>query len=339
MRKKFITILTSLCLFVGLLSGCVFPTIKNEVSNSGFYFNTIINITLYNTNNSKLIDDCFDIAHKYENMFSNTIPESDISKINDNAGIKSVKVNPETIELLNSAIKYCELSNGKFDITIGKLSELWNISKISQSIKNDENITDDSVIPKESDILALVNHINFHNIIIDSNSVYLSDSDAKIDLGGIAKGFVADKMKEYLLENGINSAIINLGGNVLTIGSNSNGNSFNVGIQKPFNKSGEIITKIPVISKSVVTSGIYERYYKVDDVIYHHLLDSKTGYPINNNLLSVTIISDSSTEGDALSTICFSLGLDEGMNLINQTDNIEAIFITDDYELHYSDGL
>lgn len=339
MRKKFITILTSLCLFVGLLSGCVFPTSKNEVSNSGFYFNTIINITLYNTNNSKLIDDCFDIAHKYENMFSNTIPESDISKINDNAGIKSVKVNPETIELLNSAIKYCELSNGKFDITIGKLSELWNISKISQSIKNDENITDDSVIPKESDILALVNHINFHNIIIDSNSVYLSDSDAKIDLGGIAKGFVADKMKEYLLENGINSAIINLGGNVLTIGSNSNGNSFNVGIQKPFNKSGEIITKISVISKSVVTSGIYERYYKVDDVIYHHLLDSKTGYPINNNLLSVTIISDSSTEGDALSTICFSLGLDEGMNLINQTDNIEAIFITDDYELHYSDGL
>ena len=332
MRKKFITILTSLCLFVGLLSGCVFPTSKNEVSNSGFYFNTIINITLYNTNNSKLIDDCFDIAHKYENMFSNTIPESDISKINDNAGIKSVKVNPETIE-------YCELSNGKFDITIGKLSELWNISKISQNIKNDENITDDSVIPKESDILALVNHINFHNIIIDSNSVYLSDSDAKIDLGGIAKGFVADKMKEYLLENGINSAIINLGGNVLTIGSNSNGNSFNVGIQKPFNKSGEIITKISVISKSVVTSGIYERYYKVDDVIYHHLLDSKTGYPINNNLLSVTIISDSSTEGDALSTICFSLGLDEGMNLINQTDNIEAIFITDDYELHYSDGL
>ena len=339
MRKKFITILTSLCLCVGLLSGCVFPTSKNEVSNSGFYFNTIINITLYNTNNSKLIDDCFDIAHKYENMFSNTIPESDISKINDNAGIKSVKVNPETIELLNSAIKYCELSNGKFDITIGKLSELWNISKISQNIKNDENITDDSVIPKESDILALVNHINFHNIIIDSNSVYLSDSDAKIDLGGIAKGFVADKMKEYLLENGINSAIINLGGNVLTIGSNSNGNSFNVGIQKPFNKSGEIITKISVISKSVVTSGIYERYYKVDDVIYHHLLDSKTGYPINNNLLSVTIISDSSTEGDALSTICFSLGLDEGMNLINQTDNIEAIFITDDYELHYSDGL
>lgn len=339
MRKKFITILTSLCLFVGLLSGCVFPTSKNEVSNSGFYFNTIINITLYNTNNSKLIDDCFDIAHKYENMFSNTIPESDISKINDNAGIKSVKVNPETIELLNSAIKYCELSNGKFDITIGKLSELWNISKISQSIKNDENITDDSVIPKESDILALVNHINFHNIIIDSNSVYLSDSDSKIDLGGIAKGFVADKMKEYLLENGINSAIINLGGNVLTIGSNTNGNSFNVGIQKPFNKSGEIITKISVISKSVVTSGIYERYYKVDDVIYHHLLDSKTGYPINNNLLSVTIISDSSTEGDALSTICFSLGLDEGMNLINQTDNIEAIFITDDYELHYSDGL
>ena len=166
MRKKFITILTSLCLFVGLLSGCVFPTSKNEVSNSGFYFNTIINITLYNTNNSKLIDDCFDIAHKYENMFSNTIPESDISKINDNAGIKSVKVNPETIELLNSAIKYCELSNGKFDITIGKLSELWNISKISQNIKNDENITDDSVIPKESDILALVNHINFHNIII-----------------------------------------------------------------------------------------------------------------------------------------------------------------------------
>lgn len=339
MRKKTTTRLTILCLLVLFISGCKFPEQTNEVSDTGFYFNTIIKITLYDTDNSSLINDCFTMADKYEKMFSNTIFDSDISKINSNAGITAVEVNPETIEILNLAIKYCKLSDGKFDITIGKLSELWNISQISQNIKNDNNITDSSVIPNESDILSLVSHIDYNNIIIDGNTVYLSDSDAKIDLGGIAKGYVADKMKEYLIGKGITSGIINLGGNVLSIGSKSDGSPFNVGIQRPFDKSGEIITKVPVVSKSVVTSGIYERYYKVDDIIYHHLLDSQTGYPIKNNLLSVTIISDSSTEGDALSTMCFSLGLEEGMNFINQTDNIEAIFITDDYELHYSDGL
>lgn len=161
----------------------------------------------------------------------------------------------------------------------------------------------------------------------------LTDSKAKLDLGGIAKGFIADKMKAYLQSKKITSGIINLGGNVLTVGEKSDGSDYTVGIQKPFDESGEPICTVKVKDKSVVTSGIYERYYRVDGKLYHHILDTTTGYPVNNNLYSVTIISDSSCDGDALSTTCFALGIDKAKELINSLSGVEAIFVTDDYSI------
>ena len=133
--------------------------------------------------------------------------------------------------------------------------------------------------------------------------------------------------------------MINLGGNVLTIGGKPDDTPFHIGIQKPFAEQNETITSIPVTDRSVVSSGVYERYFKKDGKIYHHLLDSATGYPKENNLLSVTILSDSSADGDALSTTCFTLGLEKGMELINRLDNVDAIFVTDDYQLHYSEKI
>ena len=296
---------------------------KEPVSKSDFYFNTVITITLYGEENASYIDDCFKLASHYENLFSNTIADSDISKIN-NAGGTPVTVDDDTIELLQKGIYYGDLSLGQFDITIGKLSSLWDFPNNS------------GTVPSESDIEATLSTIDYHAIVINGNEVSLSNPDAMIDLGGIAKGYIADKMKDYLNEKDITSGMINLGGNVLTLGDKPDGSNYNIGIQKPFAEDGTVMAVLPVSDKSIVSSGNYERYFKKDGKIYHHILDPSTGYPIENNLNQVTIISDKSVDGDALSTTCYALGLDEGLKLIRSMDNIEAVFITDDNTIYKS---
>ncbi len=266
------------------------------------------------------------LCTKYENKFSRTISDSEISKINKSGGVP-VEVSDETIELIQKGLDYGNLSNGAFDITIAPLSSLWDF----------KNNTGE--IPADSLIQEAKSHVNYKNVVIDGNTVQLLDSKASLDLGGIAKGYIADRLKEFLRENNIEHAMINLGGNVLTIGGKPDDTPFHIGIQKPFAEQNETITSIPVTDRSVVSSGVYERYFKKDGKIYHHLLDSATGYPKENNLLSVTILSDSSADGDALSTTCFTLGLEKGMELINRLDNVDAIFVTDDYQLHYSEKI
>jgi len=230
-------------------------------------------------------------------------------------------VSDTTIELLKKGIKFGELTDGAFDITIAPLSELWDFKN------NPGNV------PSESDIAEALSHVNYKNIVIEGNTVTLTDPEAAIDLGGIAKGYMADQLKEYLLREGVNSAIINLGGNVLTIGEKPDETAFNIGIQKPFDEQNATITSVQVKDSSVVTSGSYERYFKVNDVIYHHILNTKNGYPCDNGLLSVTILSEASIDGDALSTTCFALGLEKGQELIASLEGIDAIFVTEDFEI------
>ena len=335
-NKKIIGIIIILSLLINITS-C--KNGSSKISKSGFYFDTIITITLYSNDDEKYIDNCFDIASEYENKFSNTIPNSDISKINKSAGKSFVAVDDETLELLKIAITYCKNSNGLFDITLGDLSDLWNISEIAKNINNDTNIADKNYIPNEQLIQSVKNNIDFNKILFDGNKVMLSDANCKLDLGAIAKGFIADKMKQYLNSKGVQSGIINLGGNVLTVGEKEDRTNYRVGIQKPFSETGESIMAIDVADKSVVTSGIYERYFKIENHIYHHILDINTGYPCENDLLSVTIVSEKSVDGDALSTICFLKGADEGLKYIESLEDIDAVFIKDDYSIEYSSGL
>lgn len=337
MKKKYISIIIIICLITALFSAC--SNGQKTITKKGFYFDTIISITLYGTEDESYIDGCFKLADKCEKLFSNTLADSDISKINSAAGKESVEVSPETLELIKKGIAYGELSDGAFDITIGSLSDLWNISEISKNLQNDKNEAGASQIPCQKDIDKAVSHIDYSRIKITDKSVMLTDSLAKIDLGGIAKGYIADLMKEYLEGEGIESGIINLGGNILTIGSKENKTPYKVGIQKPFDETGSYIAIVPVTDKSIVTSGVYERYFRVDNKIYHHILDSKTGYPIDNDIYSVTIISDKSIDGDALSTTCFSLGKEKGMRLIESLENVEAVFIYSDMSIHPSSGI
>lgn len=337
MKKRILCFTIILSMMIPLLSGC--SNSRASVSKSGFYLDTIIQITLYGTEKEHYINDCFKIASDLEQKLSNTIESSEISKINANPG-SYITVSEETMYLIKKAINYYSISNGSFDITIGKLSELWNFSETVNSL-DDDHKADESILPVESLINSYKDHVDASAIVIDeeNSSIMLNDNQAKIDLGGIAKGYIADKMKEYLEDEGITSGIIDLGGNVLTIGNKKDGSEYNIGIQKPFAPAGETITSIKVSDKSVVTSGIYERYYYIDDKIYHHILDKSTGYPVENNLYSVSIICDSSIDGDALSTTCMLLGKKDGLKLIESLDHIEAIFVENDYTVTYSSGL
>ena len=319
-RKKILPVFLA---FSFLLTGCSVKDQSQSLSMTGTYFDTVVKIEVWG-GDSKIMNGCKDICEKYEQMLSPTIDSSEISKINQAHGTP-VTVSEETAALIELGKHYGDLSDGKFDITIASASDLWDF----------HNNTDHT-LPDPEALSEAVTHINYKNIQVDGTTVTLSDPLAKIDLGGIAKGYIADQVKSYLKSEGIEHAWINLGGNILTLGGKTDGSDFRIGIQKPFAEDGTVMAVLPVSDKSIVSSGNYERYFKKDGKIYHHILDPSTGYPIENNLNQVTIISDQSVDGDALSTTCYALGLEDGLKLIQSIDDVEAVFITNDNKIYKS---
>lgn len=306
------------------LTGCRKKT--SPVTKTGFYFDTVVLITLYDDRKEALIDDCFEMAGEFEQLVSKTIEGSDIYRLN-HAGGEPVDVSDETLALLEEGLEYCRLSGGSFDITIGSLADLWDIKN------NPGNI------PSEADIQSALSGVGYENISVNGNQVTLKNPDTRLDLGAIAKGYIADRMKEYLNENGVTEGILNVGGNILVLGPKAEDSSYVIGIQRPFSEEGASIMSVEITDGTIVTSGIYERYFEKDGVIYHHVLDPKTGYPCQNGLLSVTIFCPKSVDGDGLSTTCFLLGPEKGMDLIESIPDAEAVFITEKYEFITSSGM
>lgn len=323
-----ITALTMiLVLTFAILTGCA----KNSepISRTGFYFDTVIQITLYDTVDETILDGCFALAEKYENLFSATKEGSDVWKIN-HAGGETVTVSEETVTLLTTATDYANATEGATDPTIRPVSELWDFGSDG-----------DPRVPEDAAIKTALSHVSYDHIRFGTapsdetgepvlRTVTLTDPKAAVDLGFIAKGYIADKMKEYLLSQGVASACISLGGNVLAIGEKPDGAPFRIGIQEPFAEEGTTIDTVEIRDTSVVTSGIYERCFYEDGVFYHHVLDTSTGYPVDNELASVTIICDSSTRADALSTSCLCLGLDKGRKFLDAEKDVAYLFITKD---------
>ncbi len=287
------------------------------------YFDTVIQIRIQG-GTPEILETCKELCAYYEGLFSKEIPTSEISRINASLQV-AVDVSPETADLVRQGLYYSELSDGKFDVTIAPVSDLW-----------DFHDTKNTVIPSEEARNAACSLVNYQNVLVEDNTVTLLMPGMELDLGGIAKGYIADRLKEYLLGEGVEHGYINLGGNVLLIGGKYDGSDYRIGIQKPFAESGQTITTLEVRDCSIVSSGIDQRYFEKDGQLYHHILNPQNGMPYENDLLQVTILSDSSTTGDALSTCCFALGLEDGTKLVESLENVEAIFITKDYELHYA---
>lgn len=331
-RKKLISIFLGALLIISLIYSISINRNEESISNTYYNLGTINEVTLYDVNKKtgeKILEECGSILMDIDNKMSNTIKSSDVSKINKNAGKAYTKVSKDTYYVIKKSIEFSNISNDTFDISVGPLIDLWSIG------------TDNAKVPNKEEIENILPLVDYSKILLnDENiSVKLSEENMKIDLGGIAKGYAADKIYDYLKSENIKSAIINLGGNILTLGSKNNDQPFSIGIQDPTMPRGNSIGNIKVSNKSVVTSGIYERYIEKDNKIYHHMLNPHTGYPFENNLNSVTIVSDESIICDALSTTTFGLGLDNGMKLIESLDNVDAIFITKDKKIYLSSNL
>ena len=343
------------------LSGCDSGgEMWNGYSKESFYFDTICEITIYsleegiveddseeafNDTANLVITDTFKLMSEYENTLSRTVEGSDVDRINK-AGGKNTAAGKETLEVIEKGIEFGDVSGGVFDITVGKASDLWDFHESLE-----EGGTE---VPSEDALKEAAAHIDYTEVTVDetAGTVRLRDPEMMLDLGGIAKGYIADRTAEYLRSRGVTSGIVNLGGNIEVIGGKStsfdNGDgeqyNFNLGIRDPLNESGGLLGIYPGKDITIVTSGTYERFIEVDGVKYHHILDPKTGWPVDTDVLQVSIIAGAghSVDCDGLSTACLALGSEEGTKLIRKLAEegkygpVEAIFVTESGEVIYT---
>ncbi len=335
--KRCLSLLLLPCLIFPLLSSCGVQK-NTPVSKTGFYFDTVITVTLYGgetKENEALLSGCMELAEKYDNLFSDTKKDSDISKINA-AGGMPVSVDSETAALIRKGLDYGAISGGKFSITCGALTDLWDISAKADEYAEKGDAADIR-IPAQDEIDAALSTVGDEKVEISGNTVTLTDPATRLDLGAVAKGYIADRMKEYLVSQGVSSAIINLGGNVLTVGARPDGKEYVIGIQKPFSEDGEAAFTLKAKDQSVVTSGNYQRYFKKDGKLYHHILDLTTGYPAESACPSVSVITKDSVDGDCLSTIFFLMGKEWTQKYIEESaPGVEAYFLDENGEVSFA---
>lgn len=331
--KKLIKIFTTIAVLIIMIipqTGC--GKKEEPVTKESFYFDTVCQVTVYDMKNMSednakdVIDKAFAQCEKYENLLSKTKKGSDIYKIN-HAGGKAVKCSDITMEVINMGLKYSKLTDGKFDITIGKAQDAWDFHNKKAKLPTKEKLSE------------AMKYVDYKQIEINGNQVKMGTSKGEIDLGAIAKGYIADGIAKYLKEQGVKSAIISLGGNIECVG-NKGGKPFNIGIEKPFSERSGIVGACDVDNGTIVTSGVYERYIEHNGKKYHHILDSKTGMPVNSDVIGVSIKSDFGHSGDCdgLSTTCLILGSKEGKKLIENMKGYEALFILKDGKLVKTKG-
>ncbi len=324
--KKIIIILLATFLLVGCnqkienkveeKNNSVMP--ENPISKTFFYLGTVIDIHIFEGND--VLDGIEEKIVFYDNLFNRKTKTSDTYLLNEKG---QYKVHKDTLKLIETSIKYSKMSEGYFDITINPIVNLWNIG------------TDDARVPSENEITEALKTVDYKNISINGDEVTLNNN-ATIDLGGIAKGFIADDIAKYMRENGVKKAIINLGGNVYVIGNSPKNVPWNIGVKDPF--TGDVLLKVMGEDFSVVTSGVYERFFEQDGKMFHHIFNPFTGYPMYNDFLSLTVVSKHSIDGDALSTALFNLGPEKAFELANEA-GLYIIGITKDKTIFISNGL
>ena len=295
-----------------------------EQSISCFYFDTYIDISAICPEDFLATLD--ERMNYFENKFSRTVEGSDISNINE-AGGKPVEVCAETIDIIQQALAYSEESGGLFDISIGSVSTLWDFIE--------------GVKPDDAAIQEGVKHIDYTQISVDeeAGTVTLLDPDMKLDLGGIAKGYICDDLVGMLDGAGVQNACLSLGGNVYVMGLSYDGDEWNVGVQDPNGTYSDAIASLAARDLSVVTSGLYERYFEQDGETYYHILDPKTGYPVETDLKSVSITCDSSTAADTYATILFLKGHDAAKELVESDERFyDGVFIDKDDNISTIEG-
>ncbi|MBJ3813580.1 FAD:protein FMN transferase [Shimwellia pseudoproteus] len=271
--------------------------------------------------NEALAGAVFRLIKQYENRFTVNREPSEVMAVNRAAGQHPVAVSPPVYQLIRCAKAASLLPGSAFNLAIGPLVKRWKIGFHGDAV------------PPADEIRQLLTLTRPERVILDdaASTVFLADAGMEIDLGAIAKGYIADRVRDYLRREGVTAGLINLGGNVHTLGAPDGG--WTVGLKKPFAGRDALIGTLTVADKSVVTSGIYERYFEQDGHCYHHILDPRSGYPLDNELLSVTIISRDSLDGDIWTTLLYGMGVTAGCAALRQREDIEAIFVTRHHEV------
>lgn len=293
-------------------------TTAEPATSSTFAFDTYCTFTVYGDDAAPAL--LARACARYDALFDLYDDASDIARINAAAGAPTT-VDPATADIIKQALVYCEEANGRFDITIGAVSTLWDFVK--------------GVRPTDAEIARALPHVNWTCVTVDESdpdapTVTLTDPAAKLDLGGIAKGYIADKLCELLRdETAATAAAISLGSNVVYLGEKPDGSPWETGIRDPNDPGGStVVDTVSTRACSLVTSGLYERTFTLDDVTYWHILDPATGMPVVTDTVSVTVLSPSSTRADALSTTLFIAGSEAGANLVDAYSDTAAYFIT-----------
>lgn len=264
---------------------------------------------------------------RIENLISDWIPTTQISKINQNAGIQPIKVDQEVYDLVERAIKISKLTSGAFDISYASMDKIW---------KFDGSMT---AMPSPEAIKKSVERVGFQNIILNpkDTTIFLKNQGMKLGLGGISQGYIADKIKALLQEKGCKSGLVNVSGDINTWGKQPDGKSWTVGIVNPMNKN-KVFASFPLEDSAVETSGSYEKYVTFNGKRYSHIIDPRTGYPASG-IVSVSVFAKQTEIADALATGIFVLGVEVGLDLINQLNGIGCIIVDDKGVIHTSKNI
>lgn len=301
-----------------------------STDRSGLALGTICSIRILAGGSEKALDEAFARLTAIEATMSANQSNTVVAQVNAEAGGQPVAIPEDLAYVTGKALWYAQLSGGAFDPTIGPVVKLWNIGM------------DGERIPSSDEIRETLPLVDYRAVAIDAKAgtLLLEHPGMQLDLGAIAKGYAADEVGRILVSRGVKAAVIDLGGNVKVVGRKPDGSSWRIGVQNPFDARGSYIGIATVEGDcTVVTSGVYERFFIGEDgTRYHHILDTRTGYPVDNGLVSATIISSSSVDADGLSTALFALGLRDGLALAETLDHVEAVFIDKDKRVYLSSG-
>ncbi len=307
-----------------LLTGCGDNNSNKSESRDVWAMNTYMTMTAYGENAGTALDKATERINGLDKLLSVTSESSDVWRINNSDG-NFIEISDDTAEIIRSAIEYGD-KTGTLDITIYPVLKEWGFT------------TQEYKIPDDEILYKLLENVNYSAIQLDGNSVSIPE-DYMIDLGAVAKGYTGDKVIAELRENGVESAIISLGGNVQSLGVKPDGSQWNVAVKNPFIPDATMCI-VSVGEKAVITSGNYERFFTGDDgKNYWHIIDKSDGYPADNGLVSVTIIGDSGIMCDALSTALFIAGTEQAQEYWRKNSGFDMILVTDDDRILYTDGI
>lgn len=323
MKNKKLYILALIFVLSLTISSCSNNEV-NSVTKTSYKMGTVVKVKVYSSKAESIVKTALGLLDKLEEKLSAHIKSSEISKINEMAGKRAVKVSNDTYNVVSKAVEYAELSQGRFDPTIGPVVDLWGIGTKEQNIPNGKELGKKKKL------------VNYKQVRLypEAKKVKLMKEGMKLDVGGIAKGYAADKVIDLFKEKGVPKAFISLGGNVSVLGTKADGSAWKVGIQDPKEGRGKVMASVELKNKTVVTSGNYERYFMKNGVRYHHILNPNTGRPARNGVISSTIVADSSFDADALSTVVYIMGVKEGLKLINDLADVQALIVTENNKVY-----